>query len=271
MWFNGDTNGANFMAEYIMGQFRSDYRHSVATSYALLTGNQNTVGLQDPLNPGNVYFGTQGWLSYLNQFSNIYPYTPNTLTLADDDNIGRIMEQNIWGKYEMRMMGYDLDVEVENYLVNFLAPTQTSPAVIDEVANEFFSGDNYEDGKNIAMTIGFNYLKKGRYCHMLYPMRMLNDPKGMGAFNATNAYAGQSLGMLVSMSTKKTSFDGVSSQTPCMGYMYKEFNGYSRLAEKWSVGGGRQRTNLQDKDSMFWRSEIGGLFTAGEQAIYMHP
>lgn len=263
MWFNKDTNKTSFMAEYLMGLFRTDYRHSLSISMKLLTGRQNTNAVPDPFNPGFNLLGTQGLLQYMNQNANIIPYIAGTLSLATDDNISRILEREICGMYNLRFVGQNLDIEMENYLAAFLQPTQTSPAIVKQVAGALF-----EDNEDLTMSIGFNYFKKARYMHMIHPLRMLNHRQLLGAPN----YNGQSLGLLISMDQKRVKMEGATTFAPSIGARYKEFNGYSRFAETIEVGGAGNgpKTNLSDTRSTFHRSEVGGHYTAGNKMIYMH-
>jgi len=258
----GDTNGQNYVADYMRGMFNAEYRHSLNISMTLLTGQQNTNLLPDPFNPGTLLTGTEGLLPYMRRTANPYPYAAGTLSLSDDDAIARILEAEFAGKYIIRFMGRDLDIETENYLTGFLTPTQTSPAIVEEVASERFKGD-----KALAMSLDFTYFKKGGYMHMLKPLKILNHPQLLGAAG----YEGHTLGILIPMDEKRVKIDGVDTQVPSIGCRYKEFAGYNRMAEILEVGGANKvKTNLVDSNSKLWRSHFGAHHSGGNKMILMH-
>jgi hypothetical protein len=257
-----DTEGHDFGKDYLRGMFTQEYRHTVAISGALLFDKIPTnTGLTDPAT-GLPYTGTEGLVPYIQRTGNIYPYVSGALTTADDDQIARVLDKELAGRYILRMMGNELMLETENYLVDYMTNMAASPVLAKQVASNVFN-----DNDALAAMVDFSLFKKGSRVHLLKKMDVLSHPQLYGAAG----YKGKNMGILIAMDQQKVKIGEKETSAPSIGFRYKAFAGYSRMSEVTTVAGagnGNKNTH-QDVMSKQIRSEIGAHHSGGNKMILM--
>jgi len=189
-------------------------------------------------------------------------YTPGAYSISDFDYMTRIME-----KYDAPLnfaffSGINLYQDIENTLQNLF--TQ-NPIVFANGKNltwaQALYGQNSEEGKQMAVDVGFTCIKKTNRLYSLVKLGELSNPNTFNAPGFTKA--GEGFVCPLDQSEVKTP-DGGTKLIPRIGMRYLQTpdGTYSRRMETWVTGGAGNisKTNTVDTQKVSFRSHYGTQF-----------
>jgi len=267
-WFSRMRNGEKIRAFFAYGQKRMDYRLAAKADGALLFNRKSTsTTLIDPLPDatGRLVRTTEGLVPYIRTNGYTLPYTAGFFSMADFDYSATIAENERAGDNLCVFYGFNLGLELENLLVDFLAGS--------EVDYTMFGGD-----KGKAVAVGFRSLKKAGHNFYFKKLGMLSHPK---LYNAPGFLDKAGLGIVVPVG-KRSAYIGNGfgqrklTDLPTFGYRYKKLGEHNRKMEIWEINGTSHRPALrkiiaQDVDNLYSRMHIGFHGMAGNQMQLWEP
>lgn len=201
---------------------------------AMLLGNKAEAG-SDAENEG--YKGTEGLFEAIEKRGNVFQGIPTTM--AEWDSI---------------VKRFDAEGKIADYM--YYVDRDGSLAV-DDLLGEFNAGYDggvsygiFENGKDMALNLGFKGFTRGTYNFFKTDYKLLNDPTLLGGVAAG---AGKVRGLLLPVGTKEV-YDGQGTsgdkiKLPFVHVKYKQSPTESRKYKTWvtgSVGG----VNNSDEDVM---------------------
>lgn len=215
----------------------------------------------DNLNSGASITTTEAFFPYLRRLGIPYGYSPGTLTIQDANTWERLLSRQFANRTVMGLLGQDVDLEIEDMMVAYLANTNISFTA--ETENNKLFGDSPE-GKATAASIGFSYIMKGQRKYALKRFEALNDPQTYGAANYP--YPGKFTFVPLGMNKDKKNSD---KQIPSMGIVWKGMSNYNRRMEMFDLGGAGVGTKTTPVDRRDWymRCEFSTEFFGGNQMV----
>lgn len=201
---------------------------------AMLLGNKAEAG-SDAANAG--YKGTEGLFEAIEKRGNVFQGIPTTM--AEWDTI---------------LKRFDAEGKIADYM--YYAERDGSLAV-DDLLGQFNAGyaggvsyGIFENGKDMAINLGFQGFTRGTYNFFKTDYKLLNDPTLLGGVQSA---AGKVRGLLLPVGTKEVyngqGTSGDKIKLPFVHVKYKESPTESRKYKTWvtgSVGG----VNNSDEDVM---------------------
>lgn len=244
-------------------QWDLDHRMAINVQGTFLTQEITTnSAVYDTLNSNAPIQTTEGMFPYLKRVAIPYPYTPNSLTVADFDQQERLLSRVFAPRFTAALVAQDVDIELENILKDYFMFTQVG--YTNETVNNKFFGDNPE-GKALAATVAFRSFGKAGRHYSMKRLESMNDPKTYGA----TGYDYSARAIYFPLQKKK---DPVSkNDIPTVGVVWKGLGSYNRKMEIFDLGGageGMKQTPVDRRD-YYMRCEMSTEFFGGAQMLDM--
>ncbi len=136
--------------------------------------------------------------------------------------------------------------DIENGMVDYLG-AKSSPDYTHAVKQVF--GGN----EDLAVSIGFNIIKKGGIKFLIKPMEAWSNPMTFGA----NGYDLAKYGLIFPLS--KFTDPKTRKLTNNIETRYRAMDGYSRRFETWTIGGAGKGLKLSeiDETNTYFRAHLG--------------
>lgn len=229
-----------------------------ALQFDVITTN---TALTDPTE-GTLLDGTLGFFPAIDLYGYASPYTPGNMTIGDFDTFGKaFVRENVTNKDILAWMGYDLYVELENLLPDFLDNTNVD--YTKKQLGQNLWGANME----MAVAIGFSHFQKSGKNYMFKINYDFSNQKTYGS----TGYDYSNMGALIPMGTSKDARTG--DMVGSIGYRYKKKGDYSREFEMWDTGSVYMNTptNSVDKKFTHIRAHIGAQQIGVNRFISLLP
>jgi hypothetical protein len=239
-----------------------DHRMSQAIGGALQFDVPTTNTAAVDAVEGTLLPGTLGFYPAIEAYGYVDPITPGGMTIGDFDTYGKIfVRENVTNPEIMGWMGYDLYVEIENLLPDFLDNTNVD-YTMKRVADNYF-------GKNMdmAVSIGFSaFTKSGK----TYLFKINYDFSNQKTFGTTGYNYGY-MAAFIPMGKSKDARTG--DMVGSIGYRYKKLGNYNREFEMWDEGTANVpvKTGRKDKRYTFCRSNYGAQQIGAHRFIALEP
>ena len=263
-WYKYIDNGKSVKGWYSPGYMRGEYLMALAMDGAFTWGDVTDnvtvgAGLEGA---GNLVKTTKGLMRHVSESGKTMTYTDGSWDPTDLDAVGLYLKsQAITSGYVFGWIGADLMIDIENGMVDYLA-TNSGGTDYTKVVDKVFSGN-----KDLAVSIGFDVIKKGGITHILKPMDVWSNPKTFGAtgYDLSDYGLFTPLSKFVDPKSNKT-MDNIATR-------YRAMDGYSRRFETWSVAGAGRGLKVSsiDKTNTFFRSHLGLQAFKLNQMILMKP
>ncbi len=262
-WYKIMDNGKSVKGWYSPGYMRGEYLMALAMDGAFTWGTESN-GLTVPTGQdgaGNAIKTTKGIMRHAQELGKTLQYTAGSFTATDFDAIGLYYKsQGITSGYSFGWIGNYLMNEIENGMVTYLG-NNSAPDYTNTVKN-VFGGNN-----DLAVSIGFQVIKKGGITHILKPMDAWSNPKVFGAtgYDMNKKALFTPLSKFVNPKTNAV-MDNIATR-------YRAMDGYSRRFETWTVAGAGNGLKVHDidKTNTYFRSHIGLQVFKANQFVTMEP
>lgn len=259
-WFTQINTGEAIPAYYLKGQLDTDYRVEMKIDGTLFFQKRTTSPIVDPATNRNIRT-TEGLIPYARRVGNEQGYVPGTFAVADFDTASRTLDREFASNNVLCMLGFDLDVEIENVLVTYFTDTNVK-FVKENAAQDLFAGN-----RKLEASVSFKYLQKASRTFMFKRMGVFSHAKLYGA----TGYNGPDLGVLLPIGRKKDL--KTNKMMPTIGCRYKKLGPYNRMMEVWDVNGAGPglKVTANDVSQHFMRCNIGAHYMAGNQIVLLTP
>lgn len=239
-----------------------DHRTSQAIGGALQFDNFTTnTAAVDPVE-GTLLQDTFGFYPAIEAYGYVDPITPGALTIGDFDTYGKIfVRENVTNPEIMAWMGYDLYVEIENMLPDFLDNTNVDYTMKRVAENHF--GANMD----MAVAMGFSAFKKSGKNYLFKINYDFSNQKTYGSTGYDYGY----MAALIPMGKSKDARTG--DMVGSIGYRYKKLGSYNREFEMWDQGTANvaNPTGTVDKRYTYCRAHFGAQQIGVNRFIALEP
>lgn len=262
-WIKMMDNNKNFKGWYSPGYMRGEYLMSLKIDGAFTWGDiTNNVTVASGDGAGNAVKTTKGLMRWVTELGHEMDYTENAFAPEDLDEVGLYLKtQGITSGYVFGWCGNHFMNDVENGMVDYLA-SNAGGTVYTNTVKQVFKGN-----ENLAVSIGFQSIKKGSITHILHPMDVWSNPKTFGATGYDLSKYGLFTPLSKFVDPKSNGIlDNIATR-------YRAMDGYNRRFETWTVrgaGNGLKVTDV-DKTNTFFRAHLGLQVFKANQMIMMKP
>lgn len=228
-------------------EIEADYQMKIFIEHAMLTGKKVT----NTAVKGEAMTGLFPWVRAGGNISNI---PAGLFNMVYWDTIENNLDQAMAPDEMFVQAGTARYQEIQNTLKDYFG---------DGVIYANFGAGNGKTSQDLHLD--FSSFSKGGRTYHLMKNKMLNHPKILGApgFDFTNKAIFTPINLVKDAKTRE--------KLPCIQYIYKAKNGYSREMEVWptgAAGGDFQYTSQKDEKQINYRAHVG-LELFGSNRFYL--
>jgi len=268
-WVQKDSAGRPIGAWYYRNQMELDYRMALLISGALTFGKATTnTAITGTMSDGSTTAQvktTNGLWTAASTYGNTHNYTAGNFQItADLDEIARIQASEfITGGYSLFGMGLRLYQDVENAAYEYL---KNATDFSKQAAGDIFGGN-----EALALSVGFQGLKKSGVTYLLKLLGEFSNPNLYGVDSAVTKYEFDQKGIIIPLNKGKDAKSG--KMIDSIGTRYKKLNGYDRMMRIWELGSQNVAvpTSAYDEKTMNMLAHVGCHTFGANRFIIVEP
>ncbi|HMG15016.1 MAG TPA: hypothetical protein VK590_06200 [Saprospiraceae bacterium] len=259
-WFD-EYDGKTINGAVGLASMQLDFRMAKTTQGMILSGQK----YQNLTDGGKLVTGTEGLFPALNRAAIPFGYT--TWGLSSYDVIEKALSKVYAGTTTGMLLARDLDITNENVIADWLKHTNVD--YVRTTNNKMLFGEN-DNSEDLAVAIGFDYIKKAKRDFGFMRFSAMTDPKtyGTDGFDYTRIGIGFPL--------KANNMDAkTKAKIPAMRTIYKKKDGFSGTREMFWTGSSNAakygNTNDIDTRELNCRTKVGFEVFGVNQFAHFFP